>query len=1338
MSYTRSSNNTIVSVTQECRHLLQECAGIEQDAQISHWAQNWLSEFNLWDANVGASTSTRKSLSVQLRDDPTATKVVVGCLSTLRTWVGIYYELAFTNIKLKDETPKRVTESSSFRPVLMRDRPMDERRKVARTPRKRPRPPPTEITTATPPSNFGSTGQNEVIVPTVGIVTAGHEMISLQETKDSVEQLMGILLKLGLSINQLYTRNRLSTADNTFSNQKEDYAEFKLELIANLRVRDIRSKITANQDGLEIQKQYFSQQASQQTDRFWKERDVLVCANARRRHRFELAKAHAAEADKTGRLASEDRGAGPTLNTASSRHRVTTDRFQAVAEEVPATFIMERTRPETTNTKGGETIIVPSNYTPSAHIPYIARVDLPAEAGTAITSNLDYPDGPELIEGSNMANCPYCCSMISRETAEGPRWFNDIEEEHMESHVAVCQVSKTPILTQCPICCIDEVSWNEKHGTEQLYMSKGEPSKEPWAPRASSTSPPPPPEDVRESVVLTKLDNLLIEEGGEERENEAEARKAERMAKLEQLDNPLIAQQEAQIVKDMAKEQDAKDASKATDQASRPAKKSFIDHIGTCMLEFSMRALPASPSGPDKQESSVAPVGDLSSMRSFSVDSAPLLKGLKSSGMHGELRVDKLGPQLVRTLDAWLTSLDSAVAPGDLALENPKTSKIPTGDDQPGAQHEGWACSLDNTFAKQVFAHLSRKGLMPLFSLERSFVICEICEELYRRLLFAAIGSATIRLEGLQTKAEAHVHGDEAVKIKRVGSTVTIGNQKLSIVRTNVDVLSETQIGFPVLPDLMSEAHMEFLRCWLHDCNVNHAGCHGFPNVLKFTPLWLIDVSGDIEDDVHLQGMDHTDQVEWLALSQLLGSPPHLKVDKVSHADYLAGVPLSQLPATFRDAVLITRCLRVRYLWIDALCTTWNTTQKTHRSLEIDKAISGAVCVIAAIRASGHHSGFLQTRKPREHIAISYGTQAPPPFYICEDIDNFAGHVLEAPLYKKEWTFQERALAKRTLYFTEHQTYWECGEGVRCETMTKMRSHPANLVGDPQFPNMLRKCGPVERVLLIQRLFVQFSQLSSSIRDDRRWAYRHWAFASLQVRLNHTLQAQGAYGVLEDKMTEGLLCRLLLWYRKYPKPPLSDEYRYSQLYYFPSWSWLTPGRGIEYVDIDITPGKIKWFQPLIEWSSAAIQGAHAHVALYQYSVPRKSKDECEFFFDDFENFDDLMNQDASPDAFGPYEVRRRQRFIDVEPDLGSMTLEAAQEQRSGLSSLPPPSSTLQSVLRGKCAILAMDSGLDPEEAKYWVILLEHFYHTAYTRIGVAILKGRFLSTSTESETGRIV
>jgi hypothetical protein len=58
--------------------------------------------------------------------------------------------------------------------------------------------------------------------------------------------------------------------------------------------------------------------------------------------------------------------------------------------------------------------------------------------------------------------------------------------------------------------------------------------------------------------------------------------------------------------------------------------------------------------------------------------------------------------------------------------------------------------------------------------------------------------------------------------------------------------------------------------------------------------------------------------------------------------------------------------------------------------------------------------------------------------YVCDAIDDFNRDVENGQLNRRGWVLQERALARRTIYFADRQTYWECGQGVRCETLTKM------------------------------------------------------------------------------------------------------------------------------------------------------------------------------------------------------------------------------------------------------------------------------------------------------------
>jgi hypothetical protein len=102
----------------------------------------------------------------------------------------------------------------------------------------------------------------------------------------------------------------------------------------------------------------------------------------------------------------------------------------------------------------------------------------------------------------------------------------------------------------------------------------------------------------------------------------------------------------------------------------------------------------------------------------------------------------------------------------------------------------------------------------------------------------------------------------------------------------------------------------------------------------------------------------------------------------------------------------------------------------------MEDVFSFSYCTIAASAANGSDDGFIMPHPQRECVTLqdSQGST----FYVCEAIDDFRSDVELGDLNKRGWVFQERALSRRTIYFTKTQVYWECGKGVHCETLTKM------------------------------------------------------------------------------------------------------------------------------------------------------------------------------------------------------------------------------------------------------------------------------------------------------------
>ncbi|KAK3898301.1 heterokaryon incompatibility protein-domain-containing protein [Staphylotrichum tortipilum] len=209
-------------------------------------------------------------------------------------------------------------------------------------------------------------------------------------------------------------------------------------------------------------------------------------------------------------------------------------------------------------------------------------------------------------------------------------------------------------------------------------------------------------------------------------------------------------------------------------------------------------------------------------------------------------------------------------------------------------------------------------------------------------------------------------------------------------------------------------------------------------------------------------------------------------------------ISISDLPATFHDAVLAVRALRKCYLWIDSLCTLQGSRGDfKEEAKKMETVFSSAYCVLAASCASSQRDGFLHTqpgreaqwaRRDREVVTIQSPDRAAA-IYSCEMIDNFDQHVLEGGLNRRAWVLQERALARRTVYFTERQTYWECGHG-------QARLFP----GDPTFPSRALAGNRGYQVL-----YTSYSRLGLSYDEDCPLAIR-----GLESRLVAAMQKSTA------------------------------------------------------------------------------------------------------------------------------------------------------------------------------------------------------------------------------------
>jgi hypothetical protein len=244
------------------------------------------------------------------------------------------------------------------------------------------------------------------------------------------------------------------------------------------------------------------------------------------------------------------------------------------------------------------------------------------------------------------------------------------------------------------------------------------------------------------------------------------------------------------------------------------------------------------------------------------------------------------------------------------------------------------------------------------------------------------------------------------------------------------------QIGVPKLPAVASQTHFDILQQWLKNCDDNHPKCQS--PATQLLPTRLIDLGTKDNPTIQIYEPAPTDKINYIALSHPWGpdKTKHFCTYRGNVDEYKKEILFNKLPATFQHAVTTTRNLSIRYLWIDSICIIQGADGDfLQESGRMEDVFSSAYCVLAASSAKGQEYGFLNKRNKNDFLTFKRGGH---PLYVCRFMDDFKAHVLESPLSKRGWVLQERALARRTIYFTDRQTYFECGDGVRCETLTKM------------------------------------------------------------------------------------------------------------------------------------------------------------------------------------------------------------------------------------------------------------------------------------------------------------
>ncbi|ORY12914.1 heterokaryon incompatibility protein-domain-containing protein [Clohesyomyces aquaticus] len=362
-----------------------------------------------------------------------------------------------------------------------------------------------------------------------------------------------------------------------------------------------------------------------------------------------------------------------------------------------------------------------------------------------------------------------------------------------------------------------------------------------------------------------------------------------------------------------------------------------------------------------------------------------------------------------------------------------------------------------------------------------------------------------------------------------------------------------------------SEASIAFLRSKLLACQESHAQCNRMlPSEKGWHPSRLLEVRKGNPHTLHLRNREEIPPTPYFTLSHCWGNSQPARLTALTEGRFRTGVPIDELPQTFRDAVDVCVNMSTVYLWIDSMCIFQDSLADWDKeAAEMRKVYSYASCNIAATGATDSSIGLFFDRDvigespfwiaPKWPIHVLKGLRienyGPKVFMV--PLDQWLSNVDRGPLNQRAWVQQERFLSRRIMHFTCRQIFWECLEDRSSELYPE---------GIPSFalPDQSSDVHGLKSILRLGH---------SSSREGREDAYVAWKnFLQGYTKCGLSVESdkfpaikgivEGFATIMDDTFVAGLwksrLVDELCWRSS---GSFSTQPQFSSKWRAPTWSW---------------------------------------------------------------------------------------------------------------------------------------------------------------------------------------
>jgi len=265
-----------------------------------------------------------------------------------------------------------------------------------------------------------------------------------------------------------------------------------------------------------------------------------------------------------------------------------------------------------------------------------------------------------------------------------------------------------------------------------------------------------------------------------------------------------------------------------------------------------------------------------------------------------------------------------------------------------------------------------------------------------------------------------------------------------------------------------SPATMDLIRHWIQRCDSGNcvadwggAGCIGDADNggIPLLPTRVIDVGPKDGSQNPFLFVSSGQAGRYIALSHCWGTNAGTKppvTEQATISSHQTGIPMSDLPKTFSEAVIVVRELGYRYLWIDSLCIVQDSTADWEfEASHMGDYYANAALTIAAADSRDCHGGLFVKRD----IAALYPcvtkiqdrkySKRPEQVTLETDRDDrhWASSLDPGLLQRRGWTLQEKVLSPKFLEFGRHQVSFTCPTKISDERSPGGRDNQGHSLG---------------------------------------------------------------------------------------------------------------------------------------------------------------------------------------------------------------------------------------------------------------------------------------------------